>query len=83
MEGKDQLRFVWFHGDLSVKVYHLTYESSVAPTTTGFVILGRSLVLFELQLLIFKLKNVKVRLYRALVRNRDEACSRDSINVCC
>lgn len=72
-----ELRFVWFHGDLSSKVYHLTYENSLAPTTNGFVILGKSLVLFGLQLLIFKLKNVKVHLYRALGRNRDEACSKD------
>lgn len=42
IRGPDyELRFVWFHSDLSIKTCHLTYDSSVAPTTTGFVILGK------------------------------------------
>ena len=55
----------------------------VAPATTGFVITGKSLILFELQLPILKLRHVKAHLCRAPVRNRGEACGKDSVSVCC
>lgn len=54
----------------------------VAPTTAGFVILHKSHILFELQL-ILKLKKVKVHFCRVLVRNRGEACGGYSVSVCC